>query len=323
MRQLVAFTIAQVKGPSSIESYKLIGGSSPQLKWTMAQAEGLRALLKSASDDATSDEVRVEIGMRSAEPSIEAALRKLKAWGAERVIAFPLFPHFSTTTTGTCFDEFHDALARLKWSPLTHEVKSWPDHPAYIALLRRTVDEAVEEAERVRGDAVDPIHILFSAHSLPLKIVERGDPYPQDIDRTIAAVAKDLKHPWSLCFQSRNGKMPWLEPYTEDALRQLGREGVRRVVIVPVSFVSDHIETLFELDMLYRDMAHEHGIEHYTRARAFNDDPEFQRALFSILNESGVVSLGSGVEKQFADFDSRLQTSDLRLTKEAHACLAR
>jgi ferrochelatase len=290
LRQLIAFAIAQAKGSSSIESYRLIGGGSPQLAWTEEQARGLRLLLGDNGNGKgrPQDAVRVEIGMRSAEPSIECALRKLKEWGAERLVTLPLFPQFSTTTTGTCLEEARDALRRLRWSPLVYEVKNWPDHPAYAALLRRTLDEAIERAEAERSDAGDPIHILFSAHSLPLKIVERGDPYPQDVRRTVEAVTRELRHPWSLCFQSRNGKMPWLEPYIEDELGRLGREGVRRVVVVPLSFVSDHIETLYELDMLYREQACAHGIKHYYRARAFNGDPEFPHLLRSILSEASV-----------------------------------
>jgi protoporphyrin/coproporphyrin ferrochelatase len=287
LRQFIAFTIAQVKGPSSVESYRLIGGGSPQLMWTEAQAEGLRRLMN-GNGHGSGGEVRVEIGMRSAEPSIERALRRLKDWGAEQLIILPLFPHFSTTTTGTCFKEVRDSLRRLRWSPTVREVNNWPDNPAYAALLSRTVDEAVREAEDERGEGRDPIHILFSAHSLPLKIVRRGDQYPEDVQRTIKAVTKDLRHPWSLCFQSRNGKMPWLEPYTEDEIPRLARAGVRRLVVVPLSFVSDHIETLYELDMLYRDLALAHGITHYHRARAFNGDPEFPRVLRTVLKEAHV-----------------------------------
>lgn len=290
VRQLAAFAIAQVKGPSSVECYKLIGGGSPQLAWTEEQARGLRRLLGDNGNGKAraQDDVRVEIGMRSAEPSIECALRKLKEWGAARLVVLPLFPQFSTTTTGTCLDEVRDALRRLRWSPPTHEIKNWPDHPDYARLLRRTVDEALAEAERERADSCEVIHVLFSAHSLPLKIVERGDTYPQDVRRTVEAVTERLNHPWSLCFQSRNGKLPWLQPYTEDELTRLGREGVRRVVVVPVSFVSDHVETLYELDMLYREHALKAGIEHYHRARAFNGDPAFPAVLRSILKEANV-----------------------------------
>jgi ferrochelatase len=281
LRQLLAFTIAQVKGPSSIRSYELIGGGSPQLKWTEEQAAGLRELLES-------DDVRIEIGMRSAEPAIESALRNLKEWGARRVVLLPLFPQFSTTTTGTCVQEVWDSLKRLDWNPLLHEINHWPDHYAYAALLRRTLDEVLAEAESERGDETDPIHVLFSAHSLPMKIVELGDPYPSDVGLTIKAVTHGLEHPWSLCFQSRNGRLPWLQPYLEDELKRLGRASVRRVVVVPVSFVSDHIETLYELDRLYAGQAREHGITHYYRARTFNGDPEFPRVLHSILAEASL-----------------------------------
>jgi len=281
LRQVLAFAIAQVKGPSSVRSYESIGGSSPQLRWTEAQADGLRSLLNGGGD------VRVEVGMRSAEPSIENALRGLKDWGAQRLVLLPLFPQFSTTTTGTCLQEVKDSLQRLNWFPLTSEVTSWPDHAGYAALLRRTVEEAVGLAEAERGSesACDPVHVLFSAHSLPLKIVERGDRYPSDVRRTVEAVTRRLKQPWSLCFQSRNGPLPWLQPYTEDEIVRLARDGVRRLVVVPLSFVSDHVETLYELDQLYDDLARRHGVTHYYRARAFNDDPEFAKVLRSILAE--------------------------------------
>jgi ferrochelatase len=251
------------------------------------QAEGLRREFVNCKRGC----VRVEVGMRSAEPSIESALRELKQWGAERLVVLPLFPHFSTTTTGTCFQEVKDSLRRLGWHPPTRQIESYADHDGYVALLRRTVDEAIELAEAERGaatDATDPIHVLFSAHSLPMKIVRRGDPYPSDIQRTISAVTPGLRHSWSLCFQSRNGRLPWLEPYLEDEIVRLARGGVRRLVVAPVSFVSDHIETLFELDRLYADLARASGVTHYYRARAFNGDPEFPRALRSILSEAGL-----------------------------------
>lgn len=278
-RQMLAFTIAQIKGPSSVEGYRSIGGGSPQLKWTSVQAEGLRNLAADAN-------VRIEIGMRSADPSIQCALERLKVCGVERLVLLPLFPQYSTTTTGTCFDEVGAALDRLKWKPEIHSVVNWPDHPTYIELLRVSLDEALRTVGPSLGGDDDPIHVIFSAHSLPLKIVERGDPYPEDVQRTIKAVTHDLRHPWSLAFQSRNGKLPWLQPYLEDELKRLGKEGVRRVVVVPISFVSDHIETLFELDQLYAGVAREHGISQYQRARCFNGDPEFPRVLHSLVSEA-------------------------------------
>lgn len=279
LRQLLAFMIAQIKGPSSIKSYKAIGGGSPQLKWTVIQAEGLRRLMPG-------NEVRVEVGMRSSEPSIEAALEQMKFWGADQLALMPLFPQFSTTTTGTCFDVVKESLDKLGWNPQLTTVAHWPDHPEYIALLRSSVDEAVSRAESECNASKARVHIVFAAHSLPMKIVERGDPYPDDVARTVHAVTNDLRTPWSLAFQSRNGKLPWLKPYLDDELKRLGREGVETVVVVPISFVSDHIETLFELDRLYAEVARKHGIKHYYRARCFNDNPRFPRVLQSILTEA-------------------------------------
>ena len=276
LRQLVAFTIAQIKGPSSIRNYRSIGCGSPQLSWTTRQAEGLRNLVCKNS-------FRVEIGMRSAQPSIPDAVRHLRQWGAEELILLPLFPQFSTTTTGTCFEAVEQALAELDWRPMVRQINNWPDDPGYIKLLRRTVDEAIARAETERAGDRAPVHVVFSAHSLPQKIVRLGDPYPLDIERTIKAVTKNLVHPWSVAFQSRNGRLPWLQPYLEEELKRLGREGVQNVVVVPVSFVSDHIETLFELDQLYADVAKNHGITSYHRARCFNNDPAFPRVLHSLL----------------------------------------
>lgn len=275
-RQLLAFTIARVKGPSSIKSYRSIGGGSPQLMWTETQAEGLRSLLDHNS-------IRIEIGMRSADPSIATALQRLQFWGATELILLPLFPQFSTTTTGTCFDEVNAALEELQWRPRMREINNWPDNPLYIQLLRKTTHEAVAEAEAQRNGNRSPVHVLFSAHSLPLKIVKLGDPYADQVQRTIRAVTERLEEPWSLAYQSRNGRLAWLEPYLEDELKRLGRAGVNNVVVVPISFVSDHIETLFELDQLYAEVAKEHGITNYQRARCFNDDPMFSRVLYSLL----------------------------------------
>lgn len=277
LRQMLAFAIAQIKGRSSRESYKSIGGGSPQLKWTSIQAEGLRNLARRL-------DVKIEIGMRSADPSIEVALERLHSCGAEKLILLPLFPQYSTTTTGTCFEEVGDALNRLHWFPEVHQIVNWPDHPFYIELLQATLDEALADAnsEQNGGD----VHVIFSAHSLPLKIVERGDPYPEDVQKTVQALTRNLKQPWSVAFQSRNGKLPWLQPYLEEELKRLGNEGVKKVVIVPISFVSDHIETLFELDQLYAGLAKQYGITEYRRTRCFNADPRFPRLLHSLLSES-------------------------------------
>lgn len=281
MRQLLAFMISRLKGPSSVRSYKSIGGGSPQLKWTAIQADGLRRLVDR-------DSVRVMLAMCNAEPSVDMAIDQLRFWGADELILLPLFPQFSTTTTATCFDAVREVLQQSDWKPSVHQIDSWPDHPEYISLLRQSVDKAIVRAELEKKDSCEPIHLLFSAHSLPMKIVNRGDPYPMEVQRTVRAVARGLQYPWSLAFQSRNGRIPWLKPYLENELKRLGSEGIKRVVIVPISFVSDHIETLYELDQLYATLARKHGIAHYYRTRCFNDDPQFPLVLHSLIREVAI-----------------------------------
>lgn len=269
-RQALAFLISRIKGQESVKIYEKIGGGSPQLRWTRRQAELLE-------DSLGRGQVRVAVGMRAWNPTIEQGLSELKAWGAEELVLLPLFPQFSTTTTGSCFKEARRVLAKLGWNVPIIEIEHWSDHKTYVQLLRRTLDEAVEQA-LPNG----PFHVLFSAHSLPMKVIERGDPYPQHVDLTVQGVARGLEHPWSLAFQSRNGPVPWLKPYTEDEIARLGRSGVKQIVVVPVSFVSDHIETLYELDQLYADLARESGITGYYRARSFNDDPQFINVLHEV-----------------------------------------
>ncbi|MBI4924359.1 MAG: ferrochelatase [Bdellovibrio sp.] len=284
LRKCLAFLIAQIKGAYSVRAYKTIGGCSPQLHWTKLQAMNLENILNNRF-------FKISIGMRASSPSISEALTELKGWGAEQLILLPLFPQYSTTTTGSCFEETYKQLKKLKWQPVIKEICSWPDHPDYISLLIQTLNEAMQKAKTEwTKDHNIPVHIIFSAHSLPLAIVKRGDPYSQEINQTFLKLQtyclNSLSTPCSLAFQSRNGRLPWLEPYLENELIRLAKLGSKRLIIIPISFVSDHIETLWELDLLYSKIAKENGIEQYIRARTFNDDIKFGILLYTILLKS-------------------------------------
>lgn len=281
IRILLAAFIALVKGTGSkkiyAEAFPENGGGSPIFKWTGAQARGLEERLARRFPN---DRVKVVIGMRAAPPFIGDALDELRAFGADEITLLPLFPQFSTTTTGSCFKEFYRALKRARdWKPSVREIRSWPDHPGYVKLTARTIQEGVQAAAK---NPALKTHILFSAHSLPMKIIERGDPYPDEIRKTVELAAQGLPYPWSLAFQSKNGPVPWLKPYTEDAIEHLAESGIEQIVLVPVSFVSDHIETTYELDILYSDLARSRGVRSLIRTRMFNDDPEFQDVLADV-----------------------------------------
>lgn len=273
LRQILAASIAGLKGKSSIQSYRKIGNGSPQLKWTLEQAQMTQVRLGY-------EKYRVVIGMRAAKPNIADALDDLRVWGADRVIGLPLFPHFSTTTTGSCVEETKRILIKKKWDVPFSYLNHWADHPLWIRFLKKVVDEEIDKA---RSLGIKDFHILFSAHSLPMKIVNNGDPYPGHVKRTIEAVTEDLKAPWSLAFQSRNGKVPWLKPYVDHEFARLAQSGIKNLIIIPVSFVSDHIETLYELDIEYAHLAHQLGIEYYSRGRVLNADPVFPELLCNLI----------------------------------------
>ncbi len=287
VRILLALIITLVKGKSSVETYRLIGGGSPQLHWTETQAKQLASLvgaeyfLPQVNKKISSDKNFIlTIALRTSEPSIATTLKCLKDWEAEKLIYLPLFPQFSTTTTGSCLHEAHRILDKLNYHPEITEIKNWPNQKNYIEYFKELISEKLASFKHEKP------HVLFSAHSLPLKIVNRGDPYAGDIAKTVEALTQgfDFKDAtWSLAYQSRNGKQPWLEPYTEDALKNLGESGKKSVVVVPVSFISDHIETLYEIDILYADLAKKHGIENYSRVNSFNGDLKFSKVLQSIV----------------------------------------
>lgn len=268
----LARLIVFLKAKESKKTYAMIGGGSPQRYWTEKQAKLLQERL--ASGGRTE---KVWIGMNYTAPFIEDTLREMQRENYERIIVVSLFPQFSTTTTGSCLSNLRDALRKLKWEPELVCVEQWHDQDSYTSLVRDQIAKTI-------GDLpVAETHVLFSAHSLPMKIINEGDPYPRHVDETVRETASDLKHNWSLAFQSRNGPLPWLGPHIDDEIKRLAGQGVRNLIVVPVSFVSDHIETLYELDILYADLSKAVGITDYRRVPTFNDDPRFAEVLSHVV----------------------------------------
>lgn len=276
IRPTLAWWISKTKSHSSVMAYKQIGGKSPQLYWTQVQANHLSDALREKNISAS-----VEIGMKSSAPNIPTALWKLRQQGCDHIVLLPLFPQYSTTTSGSCFTEVAHTLKAMNWEVPTTTLTSWPAEPDYLDIIKEFMKNQWMRAGWLSKNP--EAHVLFSAHSLPLKIIARGDPYPDEIQKTIEYLSRELPFSWSLAFQSRNGKMPWLEPYIENELVRLGRHGIKRLMVVPVSFVSDHIETLYELDILYSDLAQKNGIEQYLRTPTINGDPRFGKILCRMI----------------------------------------
>jgi ferrochelatase len=281
LQPLVARMIVRARLKDVIENYRLIGGRSPLLRTTVAQGAALEAELARRGIRA-----RVLPAMRYARPRARDVLASFRRAGARRAIAVTLYPHYSMATTGSSLNDL-ERTARaegdggFRWLP---PVREYPDHPRYVEALAGTVRKALRRVGPKRRDGAV---ILFSAHGLPRHFIDDGDPYVTHVERTRDAVLARLgvPNPVRLSFQSRAGPVRWLTPDTGTVVRELGRAGVKAMVVVPISFVSDHIETLFEIEMLYGAAAKECGVEEYVRVPALNADPLFVAALADMVEE--------------------------------------
>jgi ferrochelatase len=284
LQPLMGRLIAKLRAPSVRENYRRIGGGSPQLRITRDQAGALEQRL---NDVGGSHPYRVFIAMRYTRPSADDALTAIAAAGIRRIVTLTLFPHWSKATTGSSRNEFDRTLASPSWRHVPFEtthIEQYAGHPLYLDAMAATVQDAWDTipAER-RARTV----ILFSAHGLPQRFVDEGDPYVKQIDATRFGILERLGLPnrQLLAFQSRTGPVQWIGPGTEEVLAELGDAGVSDVLVVPLSFVSDHIETLYEVDMLFADAARAAGITGYYRPRALNTHPLFIEALASLVHD--------------------------------------
>ncbi|HVR64919.1 MAG TPA: ferrochelatase [Polyangia bacterium] len=273
LQPLLARLIAKRRAPFSRAAYQEIGGRSPIREETMQQIAAVADNLRARGIDA-----RPYVAMACWHPLSEEAVAAMQADGVTRAVALPLYPHESRTTTGSSLALLSHALAKAKSNIALGVVRHYPDAPGYVAAL---CDRAREAIATLPEAARDVAPVLFSAHGLPESYIRKGDPYLDEIRTTVAAVSRqlDLGGRAQLCFQSRVGRQKWLGPYTEDALDALAAAGQRAVVVVPVAFTGEHIETLQEIDILYRRRAHQRGIAHFARARTVGLHPAFIGAL--------------------------------------------
>lgn len=279
---LFSWVVSGLRARKVRRYYEEIGGGSPIGQLTEAQRAALEAALR-----ATGGNFRVYVGMRYWYPLSKHAVLEMKDDGVRRAIALPLYPQYCAATTGSSFT---DLEAWMRWArtsfPLTF-VRSWPDDRGYIAALSERIRETLSRLPAsATGSAPPRTHLLFSAHGIPKSFIDRGDPYANEVARTVAATMRnfrDIAH--SISYQSRAGRAEWLKPDTADEVVRLGREGVNALVVVPVSFVSDHIETLHELDIRLAATAAQAGIATFLRVPALNDSPAFIAALRDIVLE--------------------------------------
>lgn len=288
LRWLVAKLISRRRAPVARAIYERIGGRSPLLDLTRKQAEALEA--------AVGGEVKVFIAMRYWHPMTAEAAAAVKDWRPDRVVLLPLYPQFSTTTTGSSMTAWVAAARDAGLSVPTTTVCCYATQEGFVAAQARLIASALAEAG-VHGRP----RVLFSAHGLPKKVIAGGDPYQWQVERTAAAVVAALGEgdlDWTVCYQSRVGPLEWIGPSTEDEIRRAGGDGVP-LVVVPIAFVSEHSETLVELDIEYREMAHAAGVPGFVRIPAVGTAPEFIAGLADMVRRaaaqpSQTVASGGG-----------------------------
>ncbi|MDA8325442.1 MAG: ferrochelatase [Nitrospiraceae bacterium] len=262
LQKPIAWAISAWRAAKAKKAYALIGGRSPLNEWTGAQCAALDQALKPYG------EFKVSFGMRYWRPYIGEAVERLHKDGIKKLMALSLYPHYSIATTGSSLHRLNEEAARL--GIRVAAIEQWCEQPLYIEALAETIKKGIS---LFGGGDDHNVFVLFSAHGLPMKIVETGDPYVGHIRCTINAVLKRMppvEH--ALSYQSRTGPVKWLAPYTDEMLRTLAGRGIKKVLAVPISFVSDHIETLYEIDILYKRLAGALGIE-LKRAPALNTHP--------------------------------------------------
>jgi len=280
VRPILARVIAYARTKAASANYAILGGKSPLLELTLDQATVLEAALPDL-------DAKCFVAMRYWHPFSLATAREVKAWDPDEVVLVPLYPQYSTTTTGSSLSAWREAAAQAGLMKPVTTLCCYHSDPGYLrataAEVRRSYDKA-----RAELDPAIPLRILFSAHGLPESIVKAGDPYQFQVERTVAGVVRALDMPgldYITCFQSRATPQKWIDPSTEAQIERAAHDKTA-VLVVPIAFVSEHSETLVELDVEYREIAEKEGVPGYFRCPAQNSDPGFIEALAELVRAS-------------------------------------
>ncbi len=274
MRRILASLISRRRAPVARQIYAQIGGKSPLLKLTQDQALALHAMLKDVAEN-----VEVFVCMRYWHPMAAEVAKAVKDYNPDKIVLLPLYPQFSTTTVLSSFQDWNQAAEKAKLLADTHAICCYPCNRGLIEAQAAHVMAAIKKTKA-------NTRILFSAHGLPRKIVNNGDPYQWQIEQTARAVISFIggHADWIVCYQSRVGPLEWIGPSTEEELARAAADGVG-VIVVPIAFVSEHSETLVELDLEYKELAKDLGVPNYYRIPALGIDQSFIEGLASLIRE--------------------------------------
>ncbi|GJJ14268.1 hypothetical protein Clacol_008532 [Clathrus columnatus] len=278
-QRVLAPLIAKRRTPQIEKQYSDIGGGSPILKYTRIQGEKMCQLLDELSPSTAPH--KSYVAFRYARPLTEEAIAEMRADGVTRAIAFTQYPQYSCSTTGSSLNELYrlgkkGELGNIDWSVIDR----WGTHPGFVEAVAQNIEKTLQKFPPERRSSVV---LLFSAHSLPMSVVNRGDPYVLEVSASVSAVMQRLgnKNPYRLVWQSQVGPSAWMGMQTREAVQGLARLGRKEVILIPIAFTSDHIETLFELDLEYVKEGHELGMDIH-RSESLNESPVFIRAIADI-----------------------------------------
>ena len=292
IRWLLAKWISFKRAPVAKKIYAEMGGRSPILEQTQAQAQALQDVLKTSPKiNMAETEAQVFVSMRYWHPFAFETARAVKKFNPDKILLLPLYPQYSTTTSASSLDEWKSVAGSIGISAPTQSICCWPTEPGFIAAEAKLLNEAVAVATATATPDT-PVEVLFSAHGLPKRTVERtGDPYPEQVmagAKEIVNVAGKLapgnagKFSWKVSYQSRVGPLEWIGPDTEDEIKRAGKRKAA-LIVIPLSFVSEHSETLVELDIEYKAVAKKAGVKNYTRVAAVGTHPDFINGLASLV----------------------------------------
>ena len=270
LQPIIARIIVKKRKGHVEENYALIGGKSPLRRLTEEQANAL--------EKALGGDYRCFVAMRYWRPSTLEALAEIRKAGITDITVLSLYPHYSRATTGSSIKEVKRVLAESKADFNVHYIDSFYNNTGYIAALEERIREGLAQFHPLAD-----VDLLFSAHSLPQSFIDEGDPYLEHVQESVRLVMERFTLPHHLAFQSRAGPVKWLEPSTDDMLKSLAEKGVKNLLVIPLSFVSDHIETLHEIDIEYSKKAWELGIAKFERMPSLNSSPTFIAALAKMV----------------------------------------
>ena len=274
LRWLVAQIISRRRKTTAQEIYKLIGGKSPILELTKAQANALEKELAKYCNG------RVFVSMRHWHPMTEETVESVKVYDPDEIILLPLYPQFSKTTSGSSLKEWKRVCKNKGLEVVTKIICCYPENVGWIDAQVELIESTIKQITDIKT-----YRILFSAHGLPKKIIEEGDPYQSQVEETVSEVVAKLSRPeldWVICYQSRVGPLEWIGPSTEDELQKAGLDK-KNVIVVPIAFVSDHSETLVELDIEYKELAASFGIDKFYRVPVTGTHPKFIEGLSKMI----------------------------------------